>query len=106
MTAQSRLIGIGSILLCFALVALTAIGAAIVLGVTPRPRIIGFPILISSVAVALWSMGYWARTLTGILGCATLNGSDHYKRTRAEPTVRSGRPFGGGLPDILYQFES
>lgn len=72
--ARSRLIGIGSILFFFALVTAIVIGAAIVLGVTTRPRIIGWPILVLSVGVGIWRMDYWARVLPGILGCAALNG--------------------------------
>jgi hypothetical protein len=66
--------GVGSILLFFALVTFIAIGAAIVLGVTSRLRIIGWPILIVGVCLALWAMDYWVRVLPGILSCAALNG--------------------------------
>jgi hypothetical protein len=73
-TARSWLTGIGSLLFFFLLVTAIAVGAAIALGATPRPRIIGWPILASSVGLAIWTMEYWARALPGILGCATING--------------------------------
>jgi hypothetical protein len=68
------LIGIGSILLFFASAAFTSAGVVMALGYSPRPRIMGWLVLILSVGVGVWSMKYWARTLPGILGCATLNG--------------------------------
>jgi hypothetical protein len=66
--------GIGSILLFFACSAFTAAGVVVAFGYSPRPRIVGWLILIPSFGVCVWSMKYWARMLPGILGCATLNG--------------------------------
>ena len=66
--------GIGAILLFFACAAFTAAGVVVAFGYSPRPRIVGWLVLILSVGVGVWSMKYWARTLPGVLGCATLNG--------------------------------
>jgi hypothetical protein len=73
-TVRSRLIGIGAILLFFACAAFTSAGVMIAFGHSPRPRIMGWPILMLSIGLGVWAMKYWARTLPGILGCATLNG--------------------------------
>lgn len=73
-TVRSHLIGIGAILLFFACAAFTAAGVATALGYSARPKIVGWLSLIPSVGVGIWSMKYWARSLPGILSCATLNG--------------------------------
>jgi len=73
-TVRSHLIGIGAILLFFACAAFTAAGVATAFGYSARPKIVGWLSLIPSVGLGVWGMKHWARTLPGILGCATLNG--------------------------------
>jgi len=73
-TVRSRFVGVGTILLFFACAGFTSAGVTIAFGYSPRPRIMGWPILMLSIGVGVWAMKYWARTLPGILGCATLNG--------------------------------